>query len=174
MTLPPAMTHARIRFRTRLGRILATALSLLTLAAVVALGAGALGSTAAAAGPLNKTLRLQKVDRVIHTASRLKGTPYVYGGTTRRGFDCSGYTRFVYAKAGEKLPRTSRQQFASAHKVAKNKVRRGDLVFFHRGGRVYHVGIYAGDKQIWHAPRPGQKVKLEKIWTSAWRAGRVL
>lgn len=110
--------------------------------------------------------------RTLDVAARYSGVPYKWGGTTPRGFDCSGYTRYVYARLGKKIPRTSRAQFDRSRKVGK-RVRVGDLVFFRSaGGRVYHVGIYAGDHRIWHAPRPGKRVKLEQIWTARWTGGR--
>jgi cell wall-associated NlpC family hydrolase len=111
-------------------------------------------------------------DHVLQVASRYAGIPYAWGGTTPRGFDCSGFTRYVYAKFGKQLPRTSHQQFQGAHKVAKKHVRNGDLIFYHaRGGHVYHVGIYA-DGQVWHAPNPGKRVKLGKIYAKRWTGGR--
>jgi cell wall-associated NlpC family hydrolase len=112
-------------------------------------------------------------DRVISLASTFKGTPYRYGGTTPRGFDCSGFTRYVYAKFHKKLPRTAQQQFNRAHKVKQPRV--GDLLFYHSGskrGPVYHVVIYAGDHRVWHAPNPGTPVKKGKIYSSHWTAGR--
>ncbi|GAA0604781.1 C40 family peptidase [Sporichthya brevicatena] len=109
--------------------------------------------------------------RTVRVASRYRGVPYRSGGTTPRGFDCSGYTRFVLDKLGRNLPRTSQQQYKKAQRIKKPK--RGDLIFFHSSsGRVYHVAIYAGNNRIWHAPRPGDHVKREKIWTKRWTAGR--
>jgi cell wall-associated NlpC family hydrolase len=156
---------------TRLGRGMPARLFLIlvSLALVVALGPPAF-----AGGSPPRTLRMQRVDTVITVAQSLKGVPYKWGGTSRRGFDCSGYTRFVFAKIGEHLPRTSSAQYAEARKVAKQDVQRGDLVFFAERGRVYHVGIYAGDRKIWHSPHTGARVRLERIWTSKWRAGRVV
>lgn len=112
--------------------------------------------------------------RTVDVASRYAGVPYVWGGTTPRGFDCSGFTRFVLSRLGVKVPRTSQAQHDRARRVAKRNVRVGDLVFFHSGStrRVYHVGIYAGRKRIWHSPRPGRVVSLDPIWTSRWVAGR--
>ena len=112
-------------------------------------------------------------DRVISVAAKFKGTPYRFGGTTPRGFDCSGFTRYVYAKFDKKLPRTAQQQFNRAHKVKQPRV--GDLLFYHSGskrGPVYHVVIYAGDHRVWHAPNPGTPVKKGKIYSSHWTAGR--
>jgi cell wall-associated NlpC family hydrolase len=106
--------------------------------------------------------------RVLREAAKLKGIPYVYGGTTTRGFDCSGYTGYVYKKAGKKLPRTARQQYSASKHISRVAAKPGDLVFFKSGGgSVYHVGIYAGGNMLWHSSRPGRPVAKAKIWTSS-------
>lgn len=111
---------------------------------------------------------------LIGTAAKLKGSPYRYGATGPGAFDCSGYTRYVFARNGISLPRTSQAQYRAARRISKASARAGDLVFFGRGSSVYHVGIYAGNGKMWHSPRPGKTVRLVKIWTSAWSAGRVI
>jgi cell wall-associated NlpC family hydrolase len=112
--------------------------------------------------------------KVLATAAAYKGRPYRYGGSGPAGFDCSGYTGFVLRKAlGKKLPRTSSAQFRATKRISKSRVRPGDLVFFRSGGRVYHVGIYAGQGRLWHSPYSGSRVRKDKIWTSRWVAGRV-
>lgn len=111
--------------------------------------------------------------RVLREAAKLKGTPYRYGGTTPRGFDCSGYTGYVYKKAGHKLPRTSRAQYSATKHITRRAAKPGDLVFFKSGGSVYHVGIYAGGNMLWHSSRPGRPVAKAKIWTSSVAFGRV-
>jgi cell wall-associated NlpC family hydrolase len=111
--------------------------------------------------------------RVLKEAAKLKGTPYRYGGTTTRGFDCSGYTGYVYKKAGKKLPRTSRQQYSATKHLSRASAKPGDLVFFKSGGgTVYHVGIYAGGNMLWQASRPGRPVAKSKIWSSNVAFGR--
>jgi len=78
---------------------------------------------------------------------------------------------YVYSRLGKRIPRVSHDQYVHAHKVGRN-VRKGELVFFHSGsGRVYHVGIYAGRGRIWHAPRSGERVRLDRIWTQRWSGG---
>ena len=112
--------------------------------------------------------------KVLREAAKLKGTPYRYGGTTTRGFDCSGYTGYVYKKAGHKLPRTSRQQYSATKHISRKAAKPGDLVFFRSGGGgVYHVGIYAGGNMLWHASKPGRPVAKAKIWTSSVAFGRI-
>ncbi|MFE3933578.1 C40 family peptidase [Streptomyces goshikiensis] len=102
------------------------------------------------------------------------GAPYVYGAIGPRQFDCSGLVLFSYRQAGRQLPRTAQQQFNMARRIPDRARQRGDLVFFHNGGsRVYHVGIYVGSHQILHAPKPGSRVRVERIWSRAVTYGRV-
>lgn len=80
------------------------------------------------------------------------GTPYVSGGTTTKGFDCSGFTRYVYAKLGITLPHQSGSQFKMGTAVDKDELIAGDLVFFNTTGKgVSHVGVYVGDGKFAHA-----------------------
>ncbi len=115
--------------------------------------------------------RKRFANRVIAKARSRAGSPYVYGATGPHAFDCSGLTQWVYGKVGKRLPRTSDAQAGAVRRV--RKPRRGDLVFFHNGGNVYHVGIYAGHNKIWHASRPGHPVAKDPIWTSGVFYGRV-
>lgn len=112
-------------------------------------------------------------DLVTEVAAKYKGTPYIWGGSTPRGFDCSGFTRYVYAKFGKTLPRVSADQYRAARKTGK-RVQKGELVFFHtRSGRVHHVGIYAGDGKFWHAPNPNRPISLDSVaGRGPWTAGR--
>jgi cell wall-associated NlpC family hydrolase len=105
---------------------------------------------------------------VIVIAARYRGVRYVAGGTSpRTGFDCSGYTRYVYSRLGISIPRVSRAQYASMIHISRAQAVPGDLVFFHSAsGRVYHAAIYAGANSVWHSPYPGQRVHRERIWTS--------
>ena len=111
----------------------------------------------------------------VQTASRFAGIPYVAGGTSpATGFDCSGYTRYVYSRLGIALPRVSRDQYAAAVPITRSRAVKGDLVFFYSSsGRIYHVAIYAGNGYIWHSPYPGKRVMLVPIWTSSWKVARV-
>ncbi len=87
------------------------------------------------------------------------GVPYVYGGTTPSGFDCSGFTRWVYERAlGIDLPRTAAEQSALGKSVSMDKLVPGDLLFWGSGSGVYHVGIYAGDGEYIHASTGGGRV----------------
>ncbi|MGH3342850.1 MAG: C40 family peptidase [Carbonactinosporaceae bacterium] len=112
-------------------------------------------------------------ERALALAERLEGIPYVWGGETpATGFDCSGFTQYVYGQLGEQIPRTSGEQYAAATPVSRSEARPGDLVFFHSVSGVYHVAIYAGGGEIWQSPNPGESVELVEIWTSDITFGR--
>lgn len=90
---------------------------------------------------------------IIENAKKLLGTPYVWGGTTPNGFDCSGYVQYVFNQSGIKLPRTTTEQYKIGTYVPKSSLQPGDLVFLqntYRAG-VSHVGIYVGDGKMIHA-----------------------
>jgi cell wall-associated NlpC family hydrolase len=101
------------------------------------------------------------------------GIPYRYGGTSRAGFDCSGLTKYSYARVGRYIPRTAQQQYNATIHLRWSQRRLGDLVFFYSGRSVYHVGVYAGSWYIVHAPHTGTRVRLQRIWTSHIVFGRV-
>jgi cell wall-associated NlpC family hydrolase len=88
------------------------------------------------------------------------GRPYVYGGESPSGFDCSGLVQYAYRAAGVTLPRTTGAQMSAGTPVSEANLQVGDLVFFYGGS---HVGIYAGNGEVVHAPVPGDVVKLTKI-----------
>ena len=98
---------------------------------------------------------------IIGIAASLSGIYYRYGGTTTAGFDCSGFTSYVYRQVGKSLPRTAEAQRAASTKVS-NPVP-GDLIFF--GYPAYHVGIYAGGNMMYDSPRTGKTTGLHVIWT---------
>jgi len=112
-------------------------------------------------------------ERVLHVAASKRGAPYQWGAVGPRSFDCSGYTQWVFARVGRHLPRTAAAQAGYARHIPASQRRIGDLVFFHSGRYVYHVGIYAGGNMIWHSPRPGRRVHRERLWTRAVSYGRV-
>ncbi len=80
---------------------------------------------------------------------------------------------YVFARVGKGLPRTSRQQLDATQRIAKTDKQPGDLIFTQRNGRVGHVGVYAGDHKFWVAPKAGDVVKLQTIYTSNYLVGRV-
>ncbi|MEU6607519.1 NlpC/P60 family protein [Streptomyces shenzhenensis] len=90
------------------------------------------------------------------------GTPYVYGATGPSSFDCSGLTSWAYAQAGVGLPRTSQAQANAGQRLySQSQLQVGDLVIFY--GDQHHVGLYAGNGQVLHAPRTGTVVRYESI-----------
>ena len=106
---------------------------------------------------------------VLAIAAQYEGLMYSYGGTSpSTGFDCSGFTQYVFAKVGISLPRTAEEQRAATTRVSDPQP--GDLVFF--GSPAYHVGIYAGNGKMWDSPRTGEAVALRSIWTSSVTYGR--
>ncbi|MDQ0063887.1 C40 family peptidase [Paenibacillus harenae] len=100
------------------------------------------------------------------------GTPYKSGGTTAKGFDCSGFTNYVFAKMGIDLPRVSSDQATVGTKVAKTDLIAGDLVFFDTSGgnnsAISHVGIYIGDGKFVHAS-VSRGVVVDKIDSSYYK-----
>jgi cell wall-associated NlpC family hydrolase len=106
-------------------------------------------------------------------AASKKGALYKWGAVGPWKFDCSGLTLYSFRRAGRQLPRTAQQQYSQTKHIRASSRALGDLVFFHSGRSVYHVGIYAGHGKIWHAPKPGRRVRLEKIWTRSVYYGQV-
>lgn len=89
---------------------------------------------------------------IIATAKKYIGVPYVWGGSTPSGFDCSGFVQYVFRAHGITLPRTSSEQYSVGSWVSKSKLQPGDLVFFNTSGKgVSHVGIYIGNHEFIHA-----------------------
>lgn len=99
------------------------------------------------------------------------GKPYIWGSGGPEGYDCSGLTAAAFASAGVTLPRTSGAQASVGTPVSVSDLAPGDLVFF--GSPIYHVGIYVGDGLMVHAPKPGDSVKVAKMWTTPVSAVRV-
>ncbi|EDU38329.1 SH3 domain protein [Clostridium sporogenes ATCC 15579] len=94
-------------------------------------------------------------------ARQYLGTPYVWGGTSPSGFDCSGFVQYVYRNAaGISLPRDTYGQIGAGSRVSQDQLQPGDLVFPDAG----HVGIYIGGGQMIHASKPGDVVKISSVW----------
>ncbi|GAA3169079.1 MULTISPECIES: C40 family peptidase [Streptomyces] len=91
------------------------------------------------------------------------GKPYFRGGTGLASYDCSGLTSWAYAQAGAHLPRTSEEQAGIGTRLTRSQLQVGDLVFFFND--LHHVGLYAGNGQILHAPRTGTVVRYESMET---------
>jgi cell wall-associated NlpC family hydrolase len=97
---------------------------------------------------------------VARMATRYVGTPYVWGGASPSGFDCSGFVKYVYAKLGVVLPRTVRDQYAIGTAVSRDRLRAGDIVFF---DRLRHNGVYLGDGRLIHASTMDGAVRIAKL-----------
>ncbi|MBV4419305.1 C40 family peptidase [Clostridium tyrobutyricum] len=97
---------------------------------------------------------------VVAYASNFLGTPYLWGGTTPAGFDCSGFTQYVYRHFGINLGRTTYNQIKDGYAVSRDELQPGDLVFYGQGGSPSHMGIYIGNGMYIHAPRTGDVVKI--------------
>jgi cell wall-associated NlpC family hydrolase len=98
---------------------------------------------------------------VVSVAMRYLGVPYLWGGSTPSGFDCSGFTSYVYAQVGISLPRTSSEQRYAGQEVPWSQAQPGDLIW-----TPGHIAIYAGDGMQIEAPVPGKSVRYTQIWQS--------
>jgi cell wall-associated NlpC family hydrolase len=110
----------------------------------------------------------QSASGVVNIARGLLGIPYVYGGESPSGFDCSGFTQYVFGKAGVSLPRTASAQQRAAARVSSP--RPGDLVFF--GSPAWHVGIYTGNGMMIDSPREGKSTSERPIFSGVSGYGR--
>ncbi len=129
-----------------------------------------LGAPAQAAGQV-------KILEALEVARNQKGDPYQYGGDGPHTFDCSGLVQYSYGKAGIEMPRTSDDQADAVQRIAREDMRKGDLMFFYDdSGDVYHVGIFGGwngekRRYVLAAPSTGETVHTELVWTDDWFAG---
>ncbi|MET7938170.1 C40 family peptidase [Streptomyces sp. NPDC005322] len=133
--------------------------------AVSALTVAAVGGTVATPGYPPEAEAATAAAKALRVAASKKGAPYKYGAAGPNRFDCSGLAQYAYKRAGKRLPRTAAAQYNRTRHIAARSRKKGDLVFFHSGGSVYHVGVYAGSGRLWHAPKTGEVVRLERIWT---------
>lgn len=101
-----------------------------------------------------------KQSQVVNEAMKYLGVPYVWGGTTPAGFDCSGLIQYAYRAVGINLPRVTYQQEYEGQDVSLNALQPGDLLFYGPRGATYHIGMYIGNGQMIHAPQPGDVVKV--------------
>jgi cell wall-associated NlpC family hydrolase len=109
------------------------------------------------------------VGRVIETAMALRGAPYRNGGSDPSGFDCSGFTQYVFAQLGVAIPREVRDQFIMGSSVAPGDLAPGDLVFFNTvAPGASHVGIALGQDEFIHAPSSKGVVRIERLSAVYW------
>lgn len=145
--------------------VLLPLLMLAILAGVTALGPSAEASTGS---------RSERSSRAASVALQQVGDPYRYGGTGPQAFDCSGLMKYSFGRAGIRIPRTSSAQARRAHHIPRNKLRRGDLMFFTDGGGVYHAAMFLrwskGRAVMVHSPGSGKRVRVDRPWTNHWFA----
>jgi len=125
-----------------------------------ALGGGSRGTfTIASFGSANGS-------SVIALAQRYLGVPYVFGGSSPAGWDCSGANVYIFGLLGISLPRTSNEQMLATSRIPRSQARAGDLVFFLSGGRAYHTGISDGSGGVYDSGRSGEVYQHRAIWSS--------
>ena len=107
---------------------------------------------------------------IVAEAEKYLGIPYLWGGTTTNGFDCSGLCQYVYRNLGINISRVSQSQYLEGIPVSRDELQPGDLVFFQKNGNVHHVGIYAGGGMMIHAPYTGTVVQYQSIDTPYYAA----
>ena len=125
-------------------------------------------------GPLQsaRTAFGGKASELVIQAMGLLGVPYKKGGTSEeKGFDCSGFVRYMYEKSvGLVLPRRAEEQAKVTEEISRSELKPGDLVFFNTLKRTFsHVGIYVGDGKFIHAPRPGKAVRVDDMREAYWQ-----
>lgn len=111
-----------------------------------------------------------KGSAIVSEAARYLGVPYVWGGTSPNGFDCSGLVKYVMNSLGINVNRVAEDQFRNGVSVNRDELQPGDLVFFEQNGYIHHVGIYAGGGMMIHAPHTGDVVKYQSIETDYYRS----
>ncbi|WP_031147885.1 C40 family peptidase [Streptomyces erythrochromogenes] len=128
------------------------------------------GAAAAPSGPVTAAppppADGSRAARAVAFAYSSIGKPYVWGATGPGSFDCSGLTQAAWRSAGVSLPRTTYTQINAGRRVSRDQLAPGDLVFFYSG--ITHVGLYVGNGQMVHAPRPGSTVRLAPIDSMPW------
>ena len=120
-------------------------------------------------GPAAPVSARERPGAITDTALTLRGVPYRNGGSDPGGFDCSGFTQYVFARNGIALPRSVEEQFDEGKKVKPRDLSSGDLVFFKTTSRgPSHVGIVIGDDQFIHAPSSKGVVRVERLSADYW------
>jgi cell wall-associated NlpC family hydrolase len=100
----------------------------------------------------------------------MRGKPYRAGGSTPRGFDCSGLVHYSYGRAGIRMPRATPAQRSATTLVSARSLRPGDLLFFDQEGKkASHVGLYLGDGRFVHAPSTGGRVRTDSLSSEYWK-----
>jgi len=127
-------------------------------------------ASGAAKNPFDLSAVSPEDKRLMALAFSQIGTLYRPGGTApSTGFDCSGFTSWVFSKLGVCLPRSSREQFCAGRGVSKGQLRKGDLVFFGNKRHITHVGIYLEDHKFIHSSSSGDTVKISSLDEPTWQ-----
>ena len=158
--------------------IFQSAFRALLLAALAVGGLAGCSSTATQADAGGDARPVDVGSRAAHVAYQQVGAPYIYGGNSPRGFDCSGLVQFSYSRVGHSVPRTTSALWQVATPVPRNAIRAGDVLFFNVDGKMAHVGLYLGDSRFVHAPSSGKVVSVASLESpyysrSLVRAGRL-
>ena len=116
---------------------------------------------------------LRQEHRIVRVAVKQLGVPYLWGGESRSGFDCSGLVRYVYRRIGISLPHYTVSQFLHGRRVPRGRLKPGDLVFF---SGLAHVGLYIGHGLLVHAPHTGSRVRVARLasFGGSWSGARRL
>ena len=122
----------------------------------------------AAAGSTKPSL--ERGEQAAGYALTMVGKPYRYGGSSPKGFDCSGLVMYSYKNAGLALPHNTDKQRSASRSIKLAELRRGDLLFFNQEGKKYgHVAIYVGDGRFVHAPSSGKSVRSDRLDSPYWK-----
>ena len=141
---------------------------------VVLIGAQPPSVTVASRGTSRTAGTSGSTGGMVDFAMEYIGVPYLYGGSTPKGFDCSGFTKYVMDHFGVSLPRSSADQFEVGVSVSLSELQTGDLVFYTASAtssRISHVGLYIGNGQFIHATQPGDTVKVSNL-SDSWRVDK--
>ena len=120
-----------------------------------------------AAAPAAASVSSGRGQQVANLAKQFVGYRYVHGGSSPSGFDCSGFTSYLYRQFGVNISRVPAGQMSSGHKVSRSELQPGDIIAFNTNGRgISHVGLYIGNGQIIHASNPSDGVKINNLSSS--------
>jgi murein DD-endopeptidase len=147
---------------------------LLACAALTACASAPSARSPSAAAPAGGTRLAEPAPlqlRGLAIAHDMVGAPYRYGGSSPRGFDCSGLVYYSYREAGLQVPRTTGEQYRQSERISLASLQRGDLLFFRISrAKISHVGIYAGDGRFIHAPSGGKQVSYASLNDPYWKS----